>query len=394
MIQGITTAGIAMASAIAMAEKSSVILTAISLALQAIQFIAQIFDNNAEIDAMIEGHQKAIDKLETSMERLKNAFNKTYWVLSDEERADMEKRIELYEWMANFTLGEEGWLKMPNMATIDKSELRKYWTIDELRGYYDLISKGDIFLQYEKQRENLVMQQQELIKSIEDEMKRRNPDFDQIAEWREKIIELDEQLAQLEQDMIETLAGIDVKSAIDEFGDAIWDACTSGGDAVEGLGEKIQDVLKNAVKEALKRRFLAKGVSDAVEYLGQAMEDSTLTDEERQRFTDMANAAGEQYRIAIEALGDWVKSVSEDGEDAMTGAARSITEETGSILAGRANAAIINQSLQIDIARQQLAYQAQLVANTALAAERLQAVDETLRRIENSGSSLLSQGIN
>ena len=385
MIQGITTAGIAMASAIAMAEKSSVILTAISVALQAIQLIAQIFDNNAQIDELIEGHQKAIDKLENSLDRLKSSFNKTYWVYSDEERKAMDSRIASFEIVANRMRGVRG---------MYQSTRKREWTIDELKEYNELLSQGDMFILYEQQRKNLLKQQEELLAAIEDELKRNQPDFDQIDEWREKILQLNDQIKELEQDMIETLAGIDVKSAIDEFGDAIWDACTSGGDAVEALGEKIQDVLKNAVKEALKRRFLAKGVSDAVEYLGQAMEDSTLTDKERQRFTDMANAAGEQYRIAIEALGDWVKSVSEDGEDAMTGAARSITEETGSILAGRANAAIINQSLQIDIARQQLAYQAQLVANTALAAERLQAVDETLRRIENSGSSLLSQGIN
>lgn len=391
MIQGIATAGVAMAAAISTAEKSSVILTAISIALQAIQWIASLFDNNKDIDESIERHQRNIDQLERSFDRLQEAFNKTYWVYSDEERKANEQRV------ANLKAQLEA-LEQERILGIMTFDPQRWFTAaNEIERLTKVLKEaqrsGDMFEILEYQKENLRQQQEELRQQIKDERSRKNPDNDAITEYKNKIEDIDDQIAELEADMLETLAGTDVKSAIDEFGDAIWDACIAGEDAVESLGQTIKDTMRNAVKEALKRQFLAKGINDAIEYLGHAMQDSVLTDEERAKFEAMTTAAGEQYRNAIEALGDWVKDAEEDSEDAMTGAARSISEETGSLLAGRMNAVIINQTAHIQLTREQLNYHAQIANNTAAAAQRLEAIEQTLKRMENAGTSLLAQGV-
>ena len=391
MIQGMATAGVAMAAAISTAEKGSVILTAISIALQAIQFIATLFNNDKNIQEKIEAHQKNIEKLERSFDRLQDAFNKTYWTYSEEEREASEARVKSIE-------DQIAALEQEKAMAIAVFDLNKWVKaakeIEELTKALEQAKRtGDMFQLLEYQKENLRRQQEELRQQIELEKSKKKTDSDQITEWQNKIEDIDNQIAELEADMLETLAGTDTKSAIDEFGDAIWDACISGGDAVQALGDKIKDVMRNAVKESLKRQFLAKGINDAVDYLGHAMEDEKLTDAERAEFERLANAAGERYRQAIEALGDWVKDAEELQEDAMTGAARQLTEDTGSIIAGRFNASIINQSIQIEVSRSQLAYQAQITANTAKSAEKLESIDNRLARIENSGSSLLSQGI-
>lgn len=391
MIQGMATAGIAMAAAISTAEKGSVILTAISIALQGIQFIASLFNNDKALQEKIEAHQKNIDKLERSFDRLQDAFDKTYWTYSEEEREASDARIKDIEaqitalqmeaQVALRTFNIEKWAK----ATAEIEKLTK--ALNQAK------QSGDMFQILEYQKENLRRQQEELREQIKLEKEKKKTDSDQITEWQNKIEDIDNQIAELEADMLETLAGTDTKSAIDEFGDAIWDACISGGDAVQALGDKIKDVMRSAVKESLKRQFLAKGINDAVDYLGHAMEDERLTDEERAKFEALANAAGERYRQAIEALGDWVKDAEDLQEDAMTGAARQLTEDTGSIIAGRFNASIINQSIQIEVSKSQLAYQAQIAANTGKSAEKLESIDNRLARLENSGSSLLSQGI-
>lgn len=391
MIQGMATAGIAMAAAISTAEKGSVILTAISIALQAIQFIASLFDNDKDLQEKIEAHQKNIDKLERSLDRLKEAYDKTYWTYSEEEREasdarvkDIEAQIAALQMEAQVALSTFNFAKWAK-ATAEIEKLTK--VLQQAK------QSGDMFQLLEYQKENLRRQQEELREQIKLEKEKKKTDSDQITEWQNKIEDIDNQIAELEADMLETLAGTDTKSAIDEFGDAIWDACISGGDAVQALGDKIKDVMRSAVKESLKRQFLAKGINDAVDYLGHAMEDERLTDEERAKFEALANAAGERYRQAIEALGDWVKDAEDLQEDAMTGAARQLTEDTGSIIAGRFNASIINQSIQIELSRSQLAYQAQIAANTGKSAEKLESIDNRLARLENSGSSLLSQGI-
>ena len=391
MIQGMATAGIAMAAAISTAEKGSVILTAISMALTAIQWIATLFDNNADIDAKIENHQKSIDRLERSVQHLQEAFDKTYWVFSDEEREASEARIQAIK-------DQIAALEEEQKLAIQTFDIRRWVTAaEEIEKLTKALQKaqeaGDMFQLLEYQKEALRKEQEHIREQIKAEQGRKKSDSDQIEQWKNDIEDIDRQIEQMEADMLETLAGTDTKSAIDEFGDAIWDACIAGEDAVQSLGETIKDTMRNAVKEALKRQFLAKGINDAMDYLGHAMEDSVLTDEERAKFEAMATAAGDRYKEAIDALGDWIKDAEETDEDALTGAARNITEETGSILAGRMNALIINQSTQLELNREQLAYAAQTAANTAATASRLQEIDQTLKRIENNGGSLLSQGI-
>lgn len=391
MIQGMTTAGIAMATAIKTAEKGSIILTAISIALQAIQWIASLFNNDAAIQEKIEKYQKSIDRLERGFNRLQEAFDKTYWVYSDEEREASEARVQgIKDQIA--ALEEER--QLSRMMWDYERYAQCTQEIEKLtKALQKAKESGDMFEILEYQKENLRQQQELIQKQIEAEKSKKHTDYDQIEQWENDIEDIDRQIEELEADMLETLAGTDTKSAIDEFGDAIWDAIVSGEDAVDALGDKIQDVLKNAAKEALKRQFLAKGIDEAVKYLGEAMGDNVLSDDERAQFEALAEKAGEQYRQAIEALGDWIKDVDETNEDAMTGAARQLTEETGSIIAGRFNAVIINQSVQLQLEREQLAYAAQIAANTAASAQRLDNIDQTLKRIENSGTSLLSQGI-
>lgn len=145
----------------------------------------------------------------------------------------------------------------------------------------------------------------------------------------------------------------------------------------------------------MKREFLAKGINDAVLYLGESMKDGKLTDVEKREFERMVNAAGDLFNSALEGIGDWIKDVEEETvqQDPLTGAATSMSEETGGVIAGRLNAFVINQSDQTSIMRQALVYQAEIAANTKLSASELTEIKTTLKRIENKDSSLLSQGI-
>ena len=252
-----------------------------------------------------------------------------------------------------------------------------------------------MFSIYEAQKKNLKQQQEDLRKQIQAEKDKKKTDNGKIQQWNEQIESITQQIEDLDRSMMETLAGTDVKTAIDEFADALVDAYCKGEDAAEALGEKTKEVLKKAVVEALKREFLAKGINDAVLYLGESMKDGKLTDVEKREFERMVNAAGDLFNSALEGIGDWIKDVEEETvqQDPLTGAVTSMSEETGGVIAGRLNAFVINQSDQTSIMRQALVYQAEIAANTKLSASELTEIKSTLKRIENKDSSLLSQGI-
>ena len=347
--------------------------------------------HDKKYEKRIQNLQKQIDNLQTAYSRLERAFNNTYWVFNDEERQGYEKNIQaIKDQIAALEKQREVAKK-----TWDFAQYAKLTTqIKQLNAQLNKAKEGgDMLTLWQSQKESLREQQELMRQQIQAEKSKKKTDNNKIKEWENQIEEINQQIEDLDQQIMETFAGTDVKSAIDEFADAIVDAYCSGEDAAKALGETTKKVLKNAVVEALKRNFLAKGINDAVEYLGKAMEDGVLSDEEKKEFERQANAAGEKFKAGLEAVGDWIKDVDETASDPLTGAVTSMSEETGGVIAGRLNAFIINQGEQTSVMREQLLQQSEIARNTALSAERLQNIENTLRRIETKDNSLLSQGI-
>lgn len=347
--------------------------------------------HDKKYEKRIQNLQKQIDNLQTAYSRLERAFNNTYWVFNDEQRQGYEKNIQaIKDQIAALEKQREVAKKAWNFAQYAKLTTQ----IKQLNAQLNKAKEGgDMLSLWQSQKESLREQQELMRQQIQAEKSKKKTDNNKIKEWENQIEEINQQIEDLDKQMMETFAGTDVKSAIDEFADAIVDAYCSGEDAAKALGETTKKVLKNAVVEALKRNFLAKGINDAVEYLGKAMEDGVLSDEEKKEFERQANAAGEKFKAGLEAVGDWIKDVDETASDPLTGAVTSMSEETGGVIAGRLNAFIINQGEQTSVMREQLLQQSEIARNTALSAERLQNIENTLRRIETKDNSLLSQGI-
>ena len=347
--------------------------------------------HDKKYEKRIQNLQKQIDNLQTAYSRLERAFNNTYWVFNDEERQGYEKNIQaIKDQIAALEKQREVAKKAWDFAQYAKLTTQ----IKQLNAQLNKAKEGgDMFALWQSQKESLREQQELMRQQIQAEKSKKKTDNNKIKEWENQIEEMNKQIEDLDQQMMEIFAGTDVKSAIDEFADAIVDAYCSGEDAAKALGETTKKVLKNAVVEALKRNFLAKGINDAVEYLGKAMEDGVLSDEEKKEFERQANAAGEKFKAGLEVVGDWIKDVDETASDPLTGAVTSMSEETGGVIAGRLNAFIINQGEQTSVMREQLLQQSEIARNTALSAERLQNIENTLRRIETKDNSLLSQGI-
>ena len=347
--------------------------------------------HDKKYEKRIQNLQKQIDNLQTAYSRLERAFNNTYWVFNDEQRQGYEKNIQaIKDQIAALEKQREVAKKSWDFAQYAKLTTQ----IKQLNAQLNKAKEGgDMLALWQSQKESLREQQELMRQQIQAEKSKKKTDNNKIKEWENQIEEINQQIEDLDQQMMETFAGTDVKSAIDEFADAIVDAYCSGEDAAKALGETTKKVLKNAVVEALKRNFLAKGINDAVEYLGKAMEDGVLTDEEKKEFERQANAAGEKFKQGLEAVGDWIKDVDDATSDPLTGAVTSMSEETGGVIAGRLNAFIINQGEQTSIMREQLLQQSEIARNTALSAERLQNIENTLKRIETKDNSLLSQGI-
>lgn len=349
--------------------------------------------HDAKYERRIQNLQKEIDALEQSYSRLERAYNNTYWVFNDSQREAYEKNIKLIKDQIN-ALEQEAIVAKKNWDFREYARLNK--EIKELNSQLKKAEEsGDMYSIYEAQKANLRQQQEDIRQQIRAEQDKKKTDNGKIQQWNEQIESITQQIEDLDKAMMETLAGTDVKIAIDEFADALVDAYCKGEDAAEALGQKTKDVLKKAVVEALKREFLAEGINDAVLYLGESMKDGKLSSTEKSKFESMVNAAGDLFNDALEGIGDWIKDVEDTKiQDPLAGAVTSMSEETGGVIAGRLNAFTINQSDQTAVMKRALEYQAQIAANTKISAERLGNIERSLKVIENrNDNSLLSQGI-
>lgn len=336
--------------------------------------------------------QREIDGLQNSYDRLERAFNNTYWVFSDSQRQAYEDNISLINQQIA-ALEQERAMTNRIFQSGKYSELTA--EIKKLQNQLASAKEGDdMFGLYKQELANLEEQQAKIQQQIKAEEDKKKTDKDKIQDYKDQIEQIEQQQEDLRQQMAETLAGTDVKSAIDEFADALVDAYMQGEDAAEALGEKTKEVLKNAVVEALKRQYLAKGIEEAVEYLGSedVWKDNKLDSNEQKHFEDMVNAAGEQFTKYLDALDGFIDD-TENVQDPLEGAVGSMSEETGGVIAGRLNAFIINQGDQTAVLRQALIYQSQIAQNTNGSWQELQEIKETLKRIETKDNSLLSQGI-
>ncbi|MBD5229654.1 MAG: tape measure protein [Bacteroidales bacterium] len=349
--------------------------------------------HDSKYEKRIQNLQKEIDALESSYNRLERAFNNTYWVFNEEERAGFEQNIKLInDQIDALERQREMALKAWNFTEYAKLTA-------EIKSLNEQLSKAkegdDMWGLFNAQKENLKKQQDDLRKQIQAERSKKKSDDGKIQQWEDSIESITQQIEDLDRTMNETLAGTNTKTALDEFADALVEAYCKGEDAAEALGAKTKEVLKNAVVEALKRQYLAKAIDDAVQFLGSAMEDGTLDPWEKSKFEAMVNAAGDTFNAALDGIGDWIKDmegVGDNNDDPLTGAIKGMSEQTADVLAGRANAIVINQSEMISIGKSALTYQAQIAENTRVANEKLDAIHNTLKNLDNN-NSLLSQGI-
>ena len=160
MVQGMATAGIAMASALKTAEKGSVVLAAISMALQAVQFISGLFNKDDKLEEKIQNIQRDIDSLSNAFDRLQHAADQTYWVYNDQENAahqqrlnDINQQIAALEKQAVVARASWNFVKY---AQLTKQIKELKYALEKEEG------KGDMLQLYELQKQSLREQQDSL----------------------------------------------------------------------------------------------------------------------------------------------------------------------------------------------------------------------------------------
>lgn len=248
-------------------------------------------------------------------------------------------------------------------------------------------SKADLIKQ---QNENLKKQNELIKEQIQEEEDKKKTDQERIDEWKEQIKENEKEIAENSKyNIIEAIMGTDVATAIDDLASAYADAWAKGEKAAGKSANTVKNLIKTAIIEQLKNK-LQPEVEAFMSYLSDALQDGVISQAEENLMSEYQKRMDE---ISEKYLSQTGKYLGEDEEDSLTGAVKGMSEETGGLVAGRLNAVVINQSMQSEILRSSLGYQAEIAQNTGISARKLTEIESSVKRIENRENSLLSQGL-
>lgn len=244
-----------------------------------------------------------------------------------------------------------------------------------------------------KQEANLKEQQAKIQQQIREEQSKKKVDQKKIDDWNTKIEQLNDKQAELENKRIEMLAGTTATKAIDDFAAALTGAYGNAEKSAQKLQETTKNILSNAVKDSLKKQFLAKGIEKAVEYLGKSMEDGTLTAYEEEQFKKQVEDAGKLYSDAL-ARYHHLFATEDSAEDdkpaeGMRGEiSEKITENTASKLEGLFRLGVDLQARLANIGNEQLTVAQSSLVQVADIARSNIAIEENTRRTADNTDGL------
>lgn len=247
--------------------------------------------------------------------------------------------------------------------------------------------------------QNLRAQQSEIQGMINDEISKKKTDWGRVDEFREQYAEAGRQIEDLIKEITESITQTSATELADELANALVEAFEGGENAAKAFGEVANDVIKNAVVNALKLQFLEQPLQKAIKQLQKDMgfdEEGNgsfngLTETEQARFKQAIQAAGANFAAAMDMYKDLFEQLDEDDPSTLSGAIKGASQESIDLLAGQTNAVRVNQVTSLQLLRQQLTHLANMDTTLGVISGRLLTI---INKITNTPTDdLRSQGI-
>lgn len=270
------------------------------------------------------------------------------------------------------------------------------WNINKALG-------GEVYKNQQAAIRNMQQQQAHLYGMINDERSKKHSDGGKIREYQEQIAELDRSIQDMLDEIANDLAQTNAKDFSAQLAENLVGAFEKGESAAKAFEDTVNEVLKNAIVNQLKKKFLEKELQGALDNLTDALGFWSgdnfvfdgLTDSEIAAFKAKVQAAANNFNQALGIYSDLFKDLTneEDADTSLTGAVKGVSEETASLVAGQMNAVRINQLEIKDILRQQLMALNKIADNTSYNRYLRDILDVVNTFKVNDGNSLRSQGL-
>lgn len=412
-IQGFETAANASSKAISTLEKASVILTIISSAYQIASKIISIFsDDDGEA-----AYQKAKEMYKSYIQVLNDVIDKQKELVST---LDVKNAQNSYEYAKSL---------YDKQADAARQMGKDYLNSGASKGFLGIGSKASHGV---KQRENMSSEAwgqldqwakennitQQILNSIKSgrmtglfdltieqimTLKEQAPLFfakldSDTQDYLNDLVGVKDAQDELLKTLNEGITGVDFDSVGDDFLDMLTDMDSDAKTMLQNLSNNFSDMMrKSLIKQMYKAQYKDQ-LQKWYNMWADAMKDgsdggTTITDKEQEALDSLKNSIIQGATDAAQKINEQFKTADDVlDKSSMEGAVASLSEETGSKIAGAMNATNINLADLTEVARNQLIYQAQTAHNTELIHQEMVGLRNDFKKLQNNGS-LLSQGI-
>jgi len=305
-----------------------------------------------EIEAS-EARQKEMENLTKNVQTvLERTMGGVYrYRASEADLKDFEKYFQRRT-VGNADLGYKyGYIQEGTREQIQEAE--------KSRSYYDTYLAS------------LMVQRDELAHQMDAERDKKKSDKNAIADMKQEIAELDDQIRYVAEDMANELYGVDFKSWAADLSQTLADAWASGTDAAEAYRDKVSEILRDVGVNVITQKYL-----------------EPLLEEQMEKFMDyfeanngVIDAPGMEILSGMYDLGDKAQEVVDaylDGLEAVANEHGETLKDTGS-----ASGSVIGGSVSEEEAGLGLAYLNSIRADTATMRTYLQRMAEETEPIAN-----------
>lgn len=412
-IQGFETAANASSKAISTLEKASVILTIISSAYQIASKIISIFsDDDGEA-----AYQKAKEMYKSYIQVLNDVIDKQKELVST---LDVKNAQNSYEYAKSL---------YDKQADAARQMGKDYLNSGASHGFLGIGSKASHGV---KQRENMSSEAwgqldewakennitQQILNSIKRgrmtglfdltieqimTLKEQAPLFfakldSDTQDYLNDLVGVKDAQDELLKTLNEGITGVDFDSVGDDFQDMLTDMDSDAKTMLQNLSKSFSEMMRKSLIQQMYKAQYKDQLQKWYNMWADAMKDgsdggTTITDKEQEALDSLKNSIIQGATDAAQKINDQFKTADDVlDKSSLEGAVASLSEETGSKIAGAMNATNINLADLTEVARNQLIYQAQTAHNTELIHQEMVGLRNDFKKLQNNGS-LLSQGI-
>lgn len=365
--------------------------------------------HNARLERRIEASRRRVERIEAYLSSfdssqkyaLGNSYSRSVGALElNRQRASLISIRDLNKEIAR----AKGYTKRNDTERIESLErekalLEKLYSLDGGRTFQSQM-QVNLAQKYAELRELYYQRDKEWAKS--------NTSKSKINEYNSNIKDKLQEIRDYEEEVANTLYGIDLKGWSDDLSDALVSAWQNGTDAMDAFSQKAGDIMNSMIKKWLSLEFIQPRMKEIQSLMfgddgqGGFMGDGKLTQDEISQVADRLMSLQDNIGAWGDTVNKLIDGLKESGVqfgDSASGLSKGIqgvTESTADLLASyingmRADLSLVRESLRElaeenlagfgAVARQQLSELRNISANTLRTAA---ATDEILTIVRSN----------